>query len=831
VIDFRKIGTGNTVDTVLPPREIFNALPKKDAVKFQYPRDVQSQVWGKWNERRNENSLVIKMNTGSGKTVVGLLILKSCLNEGKGPALYVCPDKYLVKQVIDAAGELGIEVTDDVHSPRFLSGKSILIINVYKLVNGKSVFGVGDDGEKLRISSLVVDDAHACLDTVEDQFTINIPAGTPIYYEIYEVVKSALHNECESKALEIENGEPTSYMQVPYWVWQEKISEISRILINHSSDDFLKFTWPLVKENPKLSHCVVSSSGIEVSPHSIPIHMIPSIVNADRKIFMTATLVDDSILASHFAVSEEQIKTPIVPDSAGDVGDRMILLPQVINTETTDDEIKQYAVYISRYMNVVVIVPSTYRANYWSDCSNLTLNTNNLYEGIEKLKRGHVGLAVLVNRYDGIDLPGDACRLLIIDSFPDVRRKIDKVKQGILMGSTRQSNQTIQRIEQGMGRGVRSNDDYCIVFLIGRDLTSQLYSQGAINKLSPATKAQLELSDQVSEQIKGKPISQITETINYCLSRNEQWVTASKGALASLKYSERNNLDNVTISFRKAYDSASNNNPVNAAKILEGLVNEVSNPKERGFIKQVFAEYTNLYDKAEAQKIQLSAVNDNRRILKPIDGIQYHKIAGDAFDQAASCSDYIKKKHDDPNKLIIQVNGIIEDLQFKENSSNLFEEALKNIARYLGFGSQRPEQEYKKGPDVLWQIGGQKYFVIEAKNEAVATTISKDYCNQLNGSCNWFEEKYDNTCSYIPILAHPSNVFEYAASPESTTRIMTKEKLQEFCSSVRDFIKSISAGNELGNHVAIREKLIVYKLRAIDLEEQYTLKYKVRNQP
>lgn len=830
MIDFSKIGTGNTVDTVLPPREIFNALPKKDAVKFQYPRDVQSQVWVKWYERRDENSLVIKMNTGSGKTVVGLLILKSCLNEGKAPAVYVCPDNYLVKQVIDAAKELGVEVTDDVHSPRFLSGKSILVINVYKLVNGKSVFGVGDEGVKLKISSLVIDDAHACLDTVEDQFTINLPGGSAVYNDLYEVFRNSLHAECESKALEIESREPTSYMQVPYWTWQEKISETSKILIKHNLNDCLKFIWPLVKENPKLSHCVVSCSGIEISPHSIPIHMIPSIVDADRKIFMTATLVDDSILASHFAVSEEQIKAPIVPDSAGDVGDRMIFLPQVINTETTDDEIKLYASDISKYMNVVVIVPSSYRANYWRDCANITLNTKNLYEGVEKLKNGHIGLAVLVNRYDGIDLPGDACRLLVIDGFPDVRRKIDKVKQGILMGSTRQSNQIVQRIEQGMGRGVRSNDDYCIVFLVGRDLTSQLYSQGAIKKLSPATKAQLELSDQVSEQIKGKPISQITDTINYCLTRNEQWVTASKGALASLKYSEENVLDAVTIAFRNAFDAASSNNPVNASKILENLVNSVKNEKERGYIKQIFAEYTNLYDKSEAQKIQMSAVNDNRRILKPIDGIQYHKISGEVFDQAIPCSNYLKERHDDPNKLIIEVNGILDDLQFKENSSNMFEESLKIIAGYIGFGSQRPEQEYKKGPDVLWQIGELRYFVIEAKNEATTSTISKVYCNQLNGSCNWFEGKYDNTCSYLPILVHPSNVFEYAASPKSTMRIMTKEKLDEFCKSVHDFIKSICSNYELGNQVAIREKLIAYKLRAVDLEDSYTVKYQVRNQ-
>lgn len=342
MIDFSKIGTGITVDTVLPPREIFNALPHKNAVKFQYPRDVQSQVWAKWFERRNEDSIVIKMNTGSGKTIVGLLILKSCLNEGKSPAVYVCPDKFLVQQVLDAAKELGVEVTDDVNSPRFLSGKSILVVNIYKLVNGMSVFGVGDQGAKIKISSLIIDDAHACLDTVEDQFTIHIPNGTEAFGEVFGEFREALHNECESKAIEIENQDSTAYIQVPYWVWQEKITDVTQILIKYSGEDYLKFVWPLVKETPLLSHCVIGSKEIEISPHVVPIHMIPSIVSADRKIFMTATLVDDSIIASHFGVNEEQIKNPVVPDSAGDVGDRMILLPQVINTETTDDDIKSY---------------------------------------------------------------------------------------------------------------------------------------------------------------------------------------------------------------------------------------------------------------------------------------------------------------------------------------------------------------------------------------------------------------------------------------------------------------------------------------------------------
>lgn len=831
MIDFSKIGTGNTVDTVLPPREIFNALPHKNAEKFQYPRDVQSQVWMKWFDRRDESSLVIKMNTGSGKTVVGLLILKSCLNEGKSPAAYFCPDNYLVQQVIDAAGELGVEVTDDANSPRFLSGKAILVANIYKLVNGKSVFGVGDEGVKLKISSLIIDDAHACLNTVEEQFTIKIPRTSIAYDELYSIFHDSLHDQYESKAFEIEVGDPASYIQVPYWIWQGRISDITEILVNHSKEKYLKFVWPLMRETIELSNCVVSSSGIEISPHAIPLHMIPSIVDADRKIFMTATLVDDSILASHFGVEEEHIKSPVVPDSAGDIGDRMILLPQVINTNTTDEEIKSYCKYVSKYINVVVIVPSTYRAAFWDGAADLTLDAGNLYEGVEKLKTGHVGLAVLINKYDGVDLPKDACRLLVIDGFPKVRSKIDKVRQSILMGSQTQTNQIVQRIEQGMGRGVRSNDDYCVVFLVGRDLTSSLYSKGAIEKLSPGTRAQLQLSDQVSEQIKGKPITDLTETINYCWSRNEQWVTNSKGVLASLKYSEESNLDKTIIAMRAAYDDALQNNPVKAAQGLEALSNNITSKKEKGYIKQVLAEYTNLFDKASAQKIQMSAASDNNRVLKPIDGIQYHKMAGDIHDQAVACSNFLSAQHQDPNKLVVEVNGILDELQFKEDTSNIFEEAMKNICQYLGFTGQRPEEEYKKGPDVLWRIAANQYLVIECKNEATTPTISKSYCNQLNGSCNWFEQKYGNECSYTPLMVHPSTLFEYAASPEPSIRIINQEKLELFCKSVHNFVTAVASTNQLANVAEIRSKLIAYRLRASDIVATYTVPYTVKNQP
>ncbi|MEX2490015.1 MAG: DEAD/DEAH box helicase family protein [Pseudomonadales bacterium] len=825
-IDFGKLSTGSNVDTIISPRELFSALPGKNAAKFQYPRDVQSQVWEGWFERREESDLILKMNTGSGKTVVGLLILKSCLNEKKTPAVYIVPDNYLVNQVRDEAKDLGIDTTDDVSSPRFLSGKAILVTNIHKLANGMSKFGVGDEGIKISIGSLLIDDAHACNETIEEKFTINISSDSDCYEELYELFKAPLHEQCESKAIEIESGDYTSYMPVPFWVWKNKISEISKILVDHRTTDELRFTLPLLKESLPLCRCVVSAASIEITPYCVPIHMIPSIIHCQRKVFMTATLVDDSILASHFGVREQSLCKPIVPDTAGDIGDRMILLPQVINTDLSDTDIKLFCKQASKHINVVVIVPSEYRAKFWSDQADRILNKTNLYQGIEELRNKKVGLVILVNRYDGIDLPGDACRFLVIDNLPDVRRLIDRVNQSVLMGSRAIRAQIVQRIEQGMGRAVRSSDDYCAVFLMGKNLTNQLYAGEGLENFSPGTKAQLHLSEQLSEQIEDKTLLGIwKDVILHCLSRDQGWVAASKSALASLTYDRSSNVDAGVIAQRKAFDAASHNNYLEAAKILEQVANDTTDEIGKSYLKYCLSEYINLYDESEAQKVLMSAAASNRRLMKPIQGISYHKLESSTLDQAKACFDFLQGRHQDPNINLIEVNGILDSLIFKPNTAPVFEENTALLAKFIGFQSQRPEEEYSKGPDVLWELGGLSYLVIECKNGATTPRIKKHDCNQLNGSAIWFEDKYDSTCTFTPVFIHLATKLEGSASLHQSARIITQEKLDILKSNVYEFIKAVSITSGVSNVERIREKLFFYKLRREDIVSNYTVTF------
>ncbi len=89
-LDFSRLTGPSAADTKIHPRDIFAALPARSS-RYEYLRDVQREVFDGWFGRRTERDLVIKMNTGNGKTLVGLMLLKSALNEHAGPAAYLTP--------------------------------------------------------------------------------------------------------------------------------------------------------------------------------------------------------------------------------------------------------------------------------------------------------------------------------------------------------------------------------------------------------------------------------------------------------------------------------------------------------------------------------------------------------------------------------------------------------------------------------------------------------------------------------------------------------------------------------------------------------------------
>lgn len=552
-LDLSRIQRAPSAEGATEPRAVFTTLPSKDP-RYSYARDVQSEVWEAWHERRTESDLVVKMNTGGGKTVVGLVMLQSCLNEDVGPALYLTPDIYLTQQVLEEAKGLGIATADDPGNRDFLSGRAILVTNIYKLFNGRSVFGVqGGIRDNTELGTVLVDDAHACLATVQEQFTLRLESSHAAYAALDGLFASVLEAQSPATYADLRKADAGALMAIPFWAWADRQGEIIDILHPHPDERDFGFVWPLVRDSLPYCRVAISPGAIEIAPPCVPVDVIPSFVRARRRIYLTATLVDDSILVTHFGADASSIRKPITPKKADDLGDRMILTPQETFPAVDDEMIRELIVDRATRENVVVIVPSERRAEAWQDVAQETHRADTLQAGLTRLRSGHVGLVVLVNKYDGIDLPGDACRILVLDGLPEARGELNRLDAQWLDQSDALLGRQIQRIEQGMGRGIRSNDDYCVVFLLGRRLTERLHKPGARARFSPATRAQLELSDAIADQLRGSSFEHLNQVIDLCLLRDRDWVATSRGRVVGLGYPAEVAISPLAVAERAAF--------------------------------------------------------------------------------------------------------------------------------------------------------------------------------------------------------------------------------------------------------------------------------------
>jgi hypothetical protein len=824
-LDFTKIKSGLSTKKQLDPRKIFTTL-KRDTAKFKRPSDEQGDVLDAWFKERTRADNTLKMNTGSGKTVVGLLCLQSCLNEGQGPAVYITPDKYLVRQVIAEAKGLGIAVTEDEHDGAFRAGNAILVINVWKLINGRSVFGVGRTGVKIAIGSLVVDDTHACLATVADQFKIRLPHDHEAYEPLLKLFRDDLANQSESGVLDIEDNDPHGLMVVPYWAWKDNQKAALKILHAHRNDETLKWPWRLVEDVLPLCQCAFGAGYLEIAPRFLPIDNIPAFTGAKRRIYMTATLADDGVLVSHFQADAKAIADPIKPKGGGDIGDRMILAPQEINPEITTDDIKELAAEMAETINVSVIVPSTKRAAYWKDVADQTLSAENMEEGTDKLRSGHVGLTVFVGKYDGVDLPAKACELLIIDGLPEVSGLIERIEQAILDGTKRQLVRQIQRIEQGMGRGVRSSQDHCVVLLIGSRLTERLHNPEARSLFSVATRAQLDLGREVTTQVKGQPIAEIEKVMRLCLDRDDGWVDASRNAIVNADEGEPSHIDAAVVLLRKAFDSARAERFDVAEDAVQKAIEKTDDKRAKGYLKQQLAEYVHHTNPVKAQEIQLSAVQINRALVRPIKGVTYSKLSVPKTSQAVAAVNYMKRFLE-KNEMLLWVNSLIEALEWGEENSKRFEAAMYDLGAFLGFGSQRPEDDVGKGPDNLWALGDLEYLVIECKSGAViGKNINKHDCNQLNGSMIWFAAQYDKSCHATPVMIHPKLTPEHAATLHAETRIINEDRLSKLLADIRKYAIAVGDIASFTDSKTVSGQLQHFGLTKADFVSRFTVKFK-----
>jgi len=827
LLDLEKLKKQTSSDVYISPIDLFSLLPEKNK-KYDYLRSIQNHVLSQWydDSNRKNKDTIIKMNTGSGKTIIGLLILYSSLKEGVGPAVYVVPDDYIKEQVKKEADGLGIPNTFEPENTDFQRSRAILIINIQTLINGKSKFGMRREYHRnIKIGAIVIDDVHSALNITDKQFSISIPRSSKIYSDIFNLFSESIKKQIYSHYLEIKEDRAYREIFVPFWTLQEKHNNLMEILHRNSEDPLLEFSYPFYEKYSRLSKMIITSKNIEIAPVVPPIEAIGSFHSATRRIFMSATLADDTSFVTNFGVDFEKTKI-ITPEFANDIGERMILTPQLINPNINDMEMREKIHQISKNINVIVIVPSKYKSELWKSYATNIIDKGNIHDAVDKIKvSSKHGLYVFINRYDGIDLPDDSCRMVVLDDLPDTFTPFDIYEEGILQGGMRIKNLYIQKIEQGMGRGVRGSLDYCGIVLMGKKLLNSIYSEGAFKLFSKATQKQLELSNAITEQLKDQNINQIFNAFEYLYSRDRDWVELCKSNILKIEYDNVANLNEIEVVIKKANDFAMIEDYSKSVQILSDFINKEDDNALKGWAMQLMAMYLNFNNPVEAQNTLKAGKRINVRLLNPIDGISTDRERKKFTVQADRIIEFCNKNNMDENKYLLHIKALIEDLQFMPDSSNKFEEAIKKLGFALGFESSRPEKDEGKGPDNLWRILEQEYIVIECKNETITHTINKHDCNQLNGSIEWFEQNYQD-CRFTPIMIHNSDQFEYSCTPNRNIRIMTPDLLLKFVNNFECFATTCSKSSLLSNRIQLSQVLAYNKLFPTDIIKEYTSEYR-----
>ncbi|MFF0386943.1 DEAD/DEAH box helicase family protein [Streptomyces sp. NPDC004286] len=818
------VGAGDS-EALLRPRDIYAGLASRP---WRYLRHEQGEVLDEWFDRRHERDVVIKQNTGGGKTAVGLLISQSTLNEGIGKAVYLTPDKYLTKQVREEAARLDIATTDDPYDPAFLSAQAVLVTNYRKLINGRSAFGViGDGKEPMDLGIIVVDDAHAALARTEDQFRLQVPTRHPAYERLLDLFAANLQHQSANGWSGLVDGDLTALVPVPFWAWADKRDEVLKILRPHREEASFMFVWPLIAEVLHLCTVTATSQAIEIRPSCTPVDRIPSFVGARRRVYLTATLADDSALVTDFGADPALVAKPVTPGSASDLGDRMILAPVALNPGLDAKNVRELArqfangdrdgdgVADSEPVNVVVLVPSERAAKVWEPYADHTFRVGDLEAGVKRLQSGQVGLVVLVNKYDGVNLPDGACRLLILDGIPHPLDAVERREAIALAASTVRLARQVQRIEQGMGRGVRDRDDYCAVLLLGADLALATHSPRHLALFSPATQAQLKLSRDIAGQLKGEGLNEVRQALRGFLGRMPQWTQRSSRALAEVRYAEHGTVRPEAVALREAFHLAATGRPRDAATRVQSAVNAVGDRDKalRGWLREQKAAYLHLTDPAAAQQALTGALDDNSFVLRPVDAAPVQIRA--AVAQARAAAEFLAGEYSDGVSLRLGVQALFESVVWgDEERSDDAEQAWHKLGLHLGFASSRPEKLYGTGPDNLWALSAARQAVTELKTGCGpdTATIAKKDMDQLGGSVRWLND-HDPQAQAVPVMLHPRSVGHAKATLVPGMRVITPELLEKVRQAVTQYAAALAKSPDLwGDEQAVAAQLAYHKL-------------------
>ena len=522
-------------------REVFSYSSPQDMYqdnklkKIMGPLDYQTAMLDLYIKNMEKRTVALELPTGSGKTLVGLLIGEYRRRKNKEKILFLCPTNQLVHQVVEQANlKYGLKAIAFCGKQKDYSPKdksSFLMSEALGVTTYSSFFALNSFFKDVDV--LIMDDVHSCEDYIISNWTIQIDSETTIFTEIAELLKNCI-SEVDYKYLLEEEYLPdvASWCNMlPMPLALNKLDELQLILqhgIESGTSNF--YAYSRISENLQECNIYIANRKILIRPWIAPTMSFKAFADAKQRILMSATLGRSGELERITGI-EKICRLPIVNDwDKKGLGRKFFTFPDLSLGEDEQGEVVMALQNLCK--KSVFLVPDSQSAKAIKGFYTEHISSTKIFEAkdIEESKQSFVdcpeGTAILANRFDGIDFSDDASRLLFIWNLP----KTTNLQERFLitrMGASKLYAERIRtRIIQAVGRCSRNPSDFSIVCVIGDSIQNNLTKQEKIKQFPPELRAEIQFG--LENSVDYSTVKDVIEQARDFLDRNENWQEAEE---------------------------------------------------------------------------------------------------------------------------------------------------------------------------------------------------------------------------------------------------------------------------------------------------------------
>lgn len=756
----------------LPRRKIPDVLPHQREIMRSYA-----------DTALDASDVALQLPTGSGKTLVGLLIAEWRRQKNQERIVYLCTTRQLVNQVVEQAEEkYGITVRGFTGSRRdyepsakadYRNADRIAVTTYTSLFNTNPFFSDAD--------VLIVDDVHAGEGYVSGLWSVRVDRTKPEHAVLHSALRNVIKPYIDLTTFARLEGRWDSAVdrrwadKLPTPEFAEIRGDLAEVLEAHVGDSELKHPWSMIREHLPACHLYFSSQEILIRPLIPPTWTHAPFSEAKQRIYMSATLGEGGDLERMMGRHPiQRLPVPKGWDRQG-VGRRFFIFPSMSLREGEVTTLRRDLMRTAG--RSLVLVPSDkmrdeIASEVQQNLGFTTFDANAIEDSKKPFVKAKEAVAIVASRYDGIDFPGDECRLLFIEGLPKAANIQERFLM-VRMGATILFNERIQtRVLQAIGRCTRSLEDFSAVVVSGEELPEYLTDIKRKKFLHPELQAELSFG---VEQSKNATARDIIENFEIFLKNGRDWESVNQQIVAARRtevqklfpaMGELNRVVAYEIEFQANMWQADYESALASAERVLGGLSDSDLRGYRATWHYLAGSAAWLGAKAGVTALSAKARTQFDRAKSATRGIPWLvKLSRyQSADAAAAADDSVLMEQIERVEAMLVQLGTVHDRSFalreKEildglGSSDNFEQAHRLLGEMVGFDAGKVEEE--GSPDPWWTVGD-ICFVFEDHAGAKATSvIDVKKARQVSSHVVWMQAKIPATqnCTILPVLVTP----------------------------------------------------------------------------